>query len=92
MTLTDETRLAQSDTALASVIDEQAVIMDIDSGYFFQMNGVGSAIWWALTSPAKVSEICRAVQGEFDVDPATCREEVVDFAEMLLARGLLKPA
>ena len=85
----DAAMLARPANLVASEIDGEAVILDIDSGQFFQLNRVGSRIWDALATPMTMAELCRAMQDRFDVDPETCRRDVVAFVGRMTQHGLV---
>jgi hypothetical protein len=65
------------------------VILNIDSGHFFQLNQIGSRIWEALEAPKTMGELCRAMQDRFDVDGDTCRSDVADFVTLLSQNDLV---
>ena len=85
----DATILARPANLVASEIDSEMVILDIESGHFFQLNQIGSRIWEALEAPTTMGELCRSMQDRFDVDQETCRRDVNDFVARLSENGLV---
>jgi len=85
----DATTLARPTNLVASEIDGEAVILDIDSGQFFQLNKIGSRIWDALATPKTMRELCRLMQDAFDVDPETCRHDIAGFVGQMTHHGLV---
>jgi hypothetical protein len=85
----DATILARPANLVASEIDGEMVILDIESGHFFQLNQIGSRIWEALEAPTTMGELCRSMQDRFDVDQETCRGDVSDFVARLSENGLV---
>jgi hypothetical protein len=73
----------------ASEIDGELVILNLDSGHFFQLNPVGSRIWEALETPATMAELCCAMEQRFDVDPDACRRDIEAFIAALSAHALV---
>jgi hypothetical protein len=73
----------------ASEIDGEMVILNLDSGHFFQLNQVGSRIWEALETPMTMAELCRAMEQRFDVDPDTCQRDCEAFVGTLSAHALV---
>jgi hypothetical protein len=85
----DATILARPANLVASEIDGEMVILDIESGHFFQLNQIGSRIWEAIEAPTTMAELCRSMQDRFDVDQKTCRRDVNDFVAQLSQSGLV---
>lgn len=87
--ITPETRVAQKSSAVSSVVEGEAVILDIDSGYFFQLNSVASRIWEALQSEMTISSLCDQLHTQFAVDPDVCAGDVFEFLNEMSSRGLI---
>ncbi|MGN6374534.1 MAG: PqqD family peptide modification chaperone [Sphingomonas sp.] len=85
----DDTVLSRPANLVASEIDGEMVILNVDSGYFFQLNQIGSRIWEALDTPMTVGALCRTMQGRFDVDPETCLGDVTAFVGSLIDNDLV---
>ncbi len=75
---------------LTSGMEDETVMFDLESGQYFGMDPVGSAIWERIAKPIKVVEMCRALQEEFDVDPATCQKDVLAFLNELFENQLVQ--
>jgi hypothetical protein len=89
LTIDDATTLARPGNLVASEIDGEMVILNVDSGHFFQLNQVGSRIWEALETPVTTGALCRAMEDRFEVDEATCRSDLVEFIGLLSQHGLV---
>ena len=88
----DSSMLMRPGNLVASEIDGETVVMNISTGAFFQLNGMGSRIWEALATPMTLAELCRKMQHGHDVDTETCRRDVTDFVTLLSGRELLTVA
>lgn len=88
--ISDQSTITQSRSAIASVVEDQAVILDVESGFFFQLNPVGSRIWWALEAPSTLASLCQTLENSFEVPPETCRAEVLEFINGLSQKGLVE--
>ncbi|HEX6858914.1 MAG TPA: PqqD family protein [Caulobacteraceae bacterium] len=73
----------------ADTVDE-AILIDIDSGYFFQLNKSAARIWETVETPRPFSELCAALQATFKASPETCRADAAEFIRDMQERGLLK--
>lgn len=88
-TIGDTTLLSRPANLVASEIDGEMVILNIESGHFFQLNDVGSRIWEALETPMTMADLSRAMLDRFDVDEETCRSDVAEFVGQLTRNGLV---
>jgi len=55
------------DGVAAQVADDEAVLLDIESGEYFSLNLVGSRIWELCDGTKSTAEIVSVICGEFDV-------------------------
>ena len=88
--LTDDIRLARAEGLVASDLNGEIVILNIESGHFFHLNVTGSHIWNMLDAPMTFAALCAATRERFAVDADECRRGVTEFAQGMLARGLLE--
>ncbi len=88
--LSAETVLVRDPELVASLLDDQVVVLSIRAGVCFDFNSVGTLIWNMLGEPRRVDEICRALLQSHDVDAETVKRDVTAFLLMLLERGLLR--
>lgn len=74
---------------LSSHIDEDSVLMDIDSGSYFTTGSVGTFIWDNLESAVSVADLLQKLQQEFSVSADECTTDTVEFLNALQKKGLL---
>jgi hypothetical protein len=75
---------------LESDVDDEIVALDMDKGQCYGLNAVGSRVWRLLDEPRSVHEICSTLQGEYEVEPEECREEVSRLLADLQSEGLIE--
>jgi hypothetical protein len=68
-------RYIQSKQVVQSKIDEEVVMMDIESGFYFGLNSVASVIWELLKDGKTVDELADYLITEYDVNREQCLEE-----------------
>lgn len=88
----DSSRFVRAQGLVASEIEEQIVVLNIDSGHFFSLNPVGARIWEMLATPQTEQQICSAMLARFDVENDECRAQVREFVDRMLAHGLVMAA
>ena len=74
---------------LATEVDGEVILLDLDSDIFIGLDEVGSSIWNLLETPATFSSLCQTLQKEYDVTETTCRADVLSFLSELLNDGLI---
>ena len=89
-TLTAQARVRRIHDVLDTEIDDQTVMMDIEQGSYFGLNKTATRIWARLAEPMVGGELCDRLTEEFDVPREQCEQQVDDFLENLLDRGLLQ--
>jgi len=90
------TRLSMESTVVASpeqvstVLDDEALVLGLTKSQYYGLGGVGRDLWGLLASPTSVRTLCTAIQHNYDVDPETCRNDVMRFLASLAAEGLIE--
>lgn len=82
--------IARTADKVAAEIGDEAVILDIASGYYFQLNLTGARIWALLEDPVAFGAICEKLQAAFAVDPAEYRTEIGEFLLLMRDKGLIE--
>lgn len=83
------TFFTRAPTALWTELDGQFLLMSVESGAYFEVAGIGSAIWHLLEDPRSEAEIVDHVTQRYRVDHETCARDVRAFIERLLAAGMI---
>lgn len=76
--------------AAGEVIDGEAIIIDLATGVYYSMRGVGADIWNLLSQRCSGDVIVRRIVESYRVDPSTARADVENIIERLLAAGLIR--
>ncbi len=84
-------QLRINESVVCSELDDEMVLLNIETGIYFGLDAVGTAIWRLLVKGADESEIVRRLLAEYDVEPVRLRTDVSAFLNLLSARGLLHP-
>ncbi len=71
-------------------IDDEIVVMQLDSGDFFSLSGSARAIWEAIDGTRDEAGLCTALTDEFPEAPKSeLASDVASFIARLRASGLL---
>lgn len=88
ITLLNKIRI--SDDAVFREIDGEAVVLNLASGIYFGLNGVGTRVWQLIEQRGSLEAVRDALVAEFDVDADTAARDVTSLAADLAARGLVE--
>lgn len=80
---------ARNSNALWTELDGQLVLMDIETGAYFEMAGVGGDIWRFLESPRSESEIVDSIVERYRVERPDCEQDVRAFLDKLVAARMV---
>ncbi len=72
-----------------TVIDEEVVVMSLDSGDFFSLTGTARAIWELIDGTRTCDIIVVELAGRHGVDPKAVAADVAAFLDQLENAGLL---
>ena len=85
-------RLALSDQVVIRELSGESVLLDLKSGLYFGLNGVGTRVWNLVADGGSLRDVNAALMGEFDAPAATIEAEVLRFAGELCQHGLCRVA
>lgn len=89
--MTDTTRYQRRENLVATELDGELVMMCLDSGAYFGLNEVASAIWQQLEQPVSLDDICAQLLLAYEIDADGCHREVSRFIATLHDQGLIRP-
>src|SRR3954465_201414 len=75
--------IARTPTQVSAGVQGDVVILELEHGMYFGVNDVGAAGGQGIAEPRRVEDICDEIHSMFDVEPARCRTDVLDFLQHL---------
>lgn len=72
------------------VLDEEGVLVHLESGTYFSLNPVGLFIWDRCTGGLTVRDIAEGVVAEFEVEAEEARGDLEEFLEALADQDLIE--
>ncbi len=79
----ERTVIARAPSVLFNDFDDGLMMMDIDSGNYFDIDSVGASVWTLLDTPKTINQICNELAVEYDVDIEICIQQTTDFIAVL---------
>tara|TARA_B100000678_G_scaffold275025_1_gene266583 strand:- start:1511 stop:1807 length:297 start_codon:yes stop_codon:yes gene_type:complete len=77
--ITLATTLGKAEQVLSSSVDDGLLLMDMDTGDYHHFDDIASSIWSRIDGEKSVGDVCLELQDEFQVDPAQCEEDTLEF-------------
>jgi hypothetical protein len=88
----DTTMLRRKAAVVGADVADDAILLDIDSGYFFQLNRTAAKIWAFVEVPQTLGALTEHMAASYKVDAEICRSDVTEFVADLIERGMLEIA
>lgn len=86
------TVLQRNPAILFNDFDDGIMMMDIDTGLYFDIDAIGSRIWSLLEAPASLEALCAVLVEEYEVDAQECLADLQAFAGELVEKGIVQLA
>lgn len=90
--ITLDLTVSRSDSLLASDLDGETVVMDVERAHYYGINPIGSVIWSLLSEPIVVRELCNELVARFNVPQEQCETDVLAFLESMQDRNMIRLA
>jgi len=85
-----DTRLSIPPQVMSRQVGEETVLLDLESGIYFGLDGVGKRIWESFAEGRSLGEAAAVIITEYEVEEERAAADVIEFATDLVARGLLE--
>jgi len=87
--ISGSTVVTRNPSILFNDFDDGLMMMDIDSGHYFDIDSVGGRIWALIEAPVTLDTICDSLVAEYEVEDSVCRTETIGFIGELAEKGLV---
>lgn len=71
------------------ILDGEAVILNLDNGYYYSLNEVGTRIWQAIDKGKSSREIIDYLQEEYQVEKRQLQNDLAEIIKDLEKEGLI---
>ncbi|RTL44894.1 MAG: PqqD family protein [Candidatus Melainabacteria bacterium] len=58
------------------VVDDEALLLDTDSGYYFSMNDTATEIWCLLNEGKSIDDVATTISERYEIDSESVRRDV----------------
>jgi hypothetical protein len=84
-----ETKLSVPPQVMSRLVGDETVILDLASGIYFGLDGVGKCIWESIANGDDLGDAVSRLVAEYDVDHAQAEADTLAFVSELVEKGLL---
>jgi hypothetical protein len=81
-----------NETVVQAEVDDEVLLLDVENGTYFGLDGVGNRIWQLLSDGATTEAMVETLEDEYEVDRAQLRTDIATFLHALQQRGLIHEA
>ena len=89
MTISFSDRVTVPDDVLISQLQEESVILNLDSERYYGLDDIGTRFLSVLTSSESIEAAYERLRDEYEVDPQVLRNDLLALVEKLIDQGLL---
>ncbi|MGN0277187.1 MAG: lasso peptide biosynthesis PqqD family chaperone [Hominisplanchenecus sp.] len=89
MEMLEQTVLKRKAGIMTADMDGSTVMMDIETGKYYNLGETGGAVWELLEEPMSVGDLVDRLLQEYKVSRENCMEDVRSFLTALMERGLI---
>jgi hypothetical protein len=75
---------------MSRLVGDETVLMDLSTGIYFGLDGVGKRIWETIAEGKNLSAVVEVIAAEYEVDEDRAQADVIEFVSDLVERSLLK--
>jgi PqqD family protein of HPr-rel-A system len=76
--------------AVARALDDKLVVLDTETGGYFELDAVGARIWQLIADGSSLDEVVAALTDEFVVEPDEARRDANAFLDDLRKHHLIE--
>jgi hypothetical protein len=82
-------RVSVPSNVLVRVLDQESVLLNLNTERYFGLDAVGTRMWQLVTSALSVESAYAQLMDEFDVNPQILRANLSDLLDHLNENGLI---
>ena len=89
MSISFSDRVKIPDDVLISKLQEESVILNLDSERYYGLDDIGTRILSVLTTSESIEAAYQTLVNEYDVDADVLRQDLIELIENLSEQGLI---
>ena len=82
-------RVTMKRQVYAESLDDETILLELESGQFFSLDAVGSRLWDLLMEHRSTEAVAKAASEEYEVAPERLAADLEALVQQLAAHGLV---
>lgn len=83
-------RVRVPDAVLVSGLQQESVILNLDSERYFGLDDVGTRMFTVLTTADSISAAFETLAEEYEIDREVLKDDLISLVDKLLEQGLVE--
>ena len=88
--LTLDDRIAIPDGVVSRDLGGETVVLNLETGIYFDLDGVATDAWRALQRSASLQDVYQELLSSYDVEPARLSSDLLRLFQQMLSKGLVR--
>ena len=88
--LTFRERVAAPEHVLVRLLDQESVLLNLETERYFGLDQTGTRMWQLVTSSPNIETAYQELLAEYDVEPELLRDNLTELLDRLVEHGLLR--
>ena len=88
--ISENTTISPTQGQISSELDDEAIILNLNSGIYYGLNEVGARVWELIQQPQSFRELLDALLEEYDVSIEGCKQDLTKILLDLKNAGLVE--
>ena len=88
--LTLDTTVKIPESVLSTLLEQDAVLLDIRSNQYFALDEVGRRLWGLLSEGKHLRDIYQTLLDEYEVDAKQLEQDILELLNNLMENGLVE--
>jgi ornithine carbamoyltransferase len=85
-----EQKVVFAESVFAQLVDDEMVLLDMESENYFGLDEVGTSIWNAMQENETLNEVFAVLLEQYDVGEEMLKNDLLNFVTKLVDNGLAK--
>ena len=90
MTTIGNSRVSVPSDTLVNILGGESVLLSLKSQHYYGLDEVGTRMWNVVTTSPSVEAAYETLLDEYEVEPATLRQDLHDLLGKLAEQGLVE--
>ena len=78
------------ESVLSTLLEQDAVLLDIRSNQYFALDEVGRRLWGLLSEGNSIRDIYQTLLDEYEVDAKQLEQDILELLNNLMENGLVE--